>query len=70
MELTDATNAETYMNEVERIIKEFRKKFHAETSDSENFISMNEIERMWSDLRKSTDDIYTEMSLQFDQFLI
>lgn len=49
------------ISEIERIIKEFNEKFKAGTSDSENFVTMNEIERMWSELRNGTDHVYSDM---------
>jgi hypothetical protein len=47
--------------EIERLLADFKAKFEAGTSDSENFISMNEIERMWGELRAKTDNIYSDM---------
>jgi hypothetical protein len=47
--------------EIERLIRGFREKFQAGTSDAENFLTMTEIERMWSELRSKTDNIYSDM---------
>jgi hypothetical protein len=46
---------------LERLLKDFKEKFEAGTSDSENFLTMHEIERMWSGLRGNTDYIYSDM---------
>lgn len=61
MEAKNRNDMETRISEIERIIKEFNERFKAGTSDSENFITMNEIERMWSELRNGTDQVYSEM---------
>jgi len=61
MESQNRSDIEARISEIERIIKEFNEKFNEGTSDSENFITMNEIERMWSELRNSTDNIYSDM---------
>ena len=47
--------------EIERLVKEFCEKFRAGTSDTESFLTMTEIERMWSELRSKTDNIYSDM---------
>ena len=52
---------EARMIEIERLMGEFNEKFHAGTSNAENFITMSEIEHMWSELRNKTDNIYSDM---------
>ena len=47
--------------EIERLITEFKEKFEAGTSDADNFITMNEIERLWGELRGNTNNIYSDM---------
>jgi hypothetical protein len=47
--------------EIERLLAEFKTKFKAGTSDVENFMTMNEIEHMWSELRTDTDNVYSDM---------
>ncbi|MFP3154404.1 hypothetical protein LQZ18_08240 [Lachnospiraceae bacterium ZAX-1] len=47
MKLTNVNDTEIQICEIERLIKEFKEKFNAGTSDPENFISMNELEQMW-----------------------
>jgi hypothetical protein len=61
MESARRKSIETRATEVERLMNEFNEKFEAGTSDSENFLSMNDIERMWSELRNNTDNIYSDM---------
>jgi hypothetical protein len=52
---------ETRTAEVERLMNEFNERFAAGTSDPETFLSMNDIERMWSELRNNTNNIYSDM---------
>ena len=47
--------------EIERLITDFKEKFEAGTSDIENFMTMNEIERLWGELRGNTDNIYSDI---------
>jgi len=61
MKSSDGIGNEARMSEIERLLKEFQEKFLERTSQAENFITMTEIERMWSDLRSKTDNIYSDM---------
>ena len=61
MKTKDEYNNDAKILELERIVNEFKEKFKAGTSDAENFITMHEIERMWSELRLKTDNIYSDM---------
>jgi hypothetical protein len=54
-----SNNARTI--EIERLINEFREKFQAGTIDSENFMTIHEIERMWGELLGNTQNIYLDM---------
>jgi hypothetical protein len=47
--------------EIERLIKTFKEKFEAGTSDAENFMTMFEIEKLWSELQNSTNNVYSDM---------
>jgi hypothetical protein len=47
--------------EAARIIKAFKEKFAARTSKDDNFLTITELESLWSDLRKSTDVLYSDM---------
>jgi hypothetical protein len=47
--------------EIERLLAEFKTKFKAGTSNVENFMTMSEIEHMWSELRADTDNVYSDM---------
>jgi hypothetical protein len=46
--------------EIERLIKDFKERFEAGTSDVDNFISMIEIERMWAELQNNTQIVYSD----------
>jgi len=47
--------------ELERLIDAFREEFKLKTSDSDNFITIHEIERMWGELQQNTLNIYSDM---------
>jgi hypothetical protein len=47
--------------EIERLVREFKEKFEAGISDSDKFISINEIERLWGELSGSTNSIYSDI---------
>lgn len=61
MESSSNIGNKARMNEIERLVNEFQEKFQAGTSQAENFITMTEIERMWSELRNKTDNLYSDM---------
>jgi hypothetical protein len=61
MESNNKISNEARIIEIERLVSEFQEKFRAGTSQVENFITMSEIEHMWSDLRSRTDNIYSDM---------
>jgi hypothetical protein len=61
MKSTDEIDNETRISEIERLVSEFEEKFRAGTLKAESFITMSEIERMWSELRNKTDNIYSDM---------
>jgi len=58
-ELDESTNIQ--IAEVERLINEFKERFLKGTSNADNFITMQEIEKMWGDLQIHTQNIYSEM---------
>jgi len=47
--------------EIERLILEFKEKFEAGTSDVDSFMTMHEIERLWSELQNNTKVIYSDI---------
>ena len=50
-----------YSEELLRIVEEFRQRIIAGTSNPDNFLSISEIERLWSELRGNTSLIYSDM---------
>jgi len=47
--------------EIQRLIDDFKTKFAKGTSSSESFLTMNELEIMWSELRYKTNELYSNM---------
>lgn len=52
------------LTELERIIKEFKEKFESGTSNPDNFMTLNEIEKLWGDLNSQTGILYSDMIQQ------
>ena len=50
-----------YSEELLRIVDEFRQRIIAGTSDPDHFLSITDIERLWSDLRGNTSLLYSDM---------
>jgi hypothetical protein len=61
MKQRNSTDIYARIEELERLLTDFREKFELGTSDAENFLTMHEIEQMWSELRGNTDYIYSDM---------
>jgi hypothetical protein len=57
--IQESANAE--LIRIERLIQEFKDKFIAGTSDADNFITISQIELLWSELQNSTNNIYSDM---------
>lgn len=47
--------------EIERLIKDFRERFQAGTSDVDDFMDISEIEMLWGELQSKTNNIYSDM---------
>jgi hypothetical protein len=61
MKQNNSTDIQSKIEDLERLLKDFKEKFEAGTSDAENFLTMHEIEQMWSELRGNTNYIYSDM---------
>ena len=59
----DFANDSTIL-EIIRLIKEFKSEFKAKTSDTEKFLTINELESRWSELKNNTDVLYSDMVCQ------
>jgi len=53
------TNAE--IARIERLLQEFKEKFAAGTSDADSFMTISQIELLWSELQNGTNNIYSDM---------
>jgi len=50
-----------YSDELLRIIERFRQRIVEGTSDTEHFLTITEIERLWTELRGNTSLLYSDM---------
>lgn len=62
--LDDRHGADPTVLELARLISEFKAGFMDKTSDAEKFLTINELENRWSELRNSTDVLYSDMIRQ------
>jgi len=46
---------------IEQLIEEFKEKFVAGTTNECDFITITQIEMMWSELQSKTNNIYSDM---------
>ena len=53
--------AREYSEELLQMIDVFRQRIIAGTSDPDNFLTISEIERLWSELRGNTSLLYSDM---------
>jgi hypothetical protein len=49
------------ISEINSLICDFKEKFKLGTSNVDEFITINEIERMWSELLSNTQNIYSDI---------
>jgi len=47
--------------EIERLIKDFKEKFEARTSDADDFLNISALALMWGELQNKTNNIYSDM---------
>jgi hypothetical protein len=55
----EGVNAE--IAEIERLIQEFKEKFAAGTASADDFLTISQIELLWSELQNRTNNIYSDM---------
>jgi len=53
------------VHEVNRLIKQFQDDFIQKTSDTDKFLTINELENMWTELRNNTEILYSDMIRTF-----
>ena len=64
MEHSKDNATDTTTLEIKRLIKEFKEKFIEQTSQADSFMTINELETLWSELRNNTDVLYSDMIRQ------
>jgi hypothetical protein len=47
--------------EIERLIEEFKERFAAGTANADEFMTISQLEMMWSELQSKTNNIYSDM---------
>ena len=57
----DARTVDPIELELLRLVKEFRADFKAKTSSSEMFLTINELESRWTELKNNTEILYSDM---------
>jgi hypothetical protein len=50
-----------YAEELVRLIDDFKEKIRVGTSDADHFLTISEIEQLWSELRGNTSEMYSDM---------
>ena len=50
-----------YKEQLMHLVDEFVARIKAGTSDSEHFLTISEIEQMWSELRGNTSNLYSDI---------
>lgn len=61
-EMKDIT--EQRIVEIQRLVDKFQSDFKEGTADPDNFMTMSDIERLWGELRNSTEKIYSDMVME------
>lgn len=59
--LMDLINSREYGEELIRMVDEFRERIKAGTSSPDDFLTITEIERLWSELKGNTSLLYSDM---------
>lgn len=54
-------NFEDRLQVIEQNIRHFRETFKNRTKDPKNFLTLTDIEKMWSELNNSTELIYSDI---------
>ena len=64
MEHNRENTDEAIILEIKRLIKDFKEIFKDKTSNTESFLTINELETLWSELRNNTEVLYSDMIRQ------
>ena len=49
------------IEEIERLVQVFKEKFKEGTSSTDSFLTIGEIEQLWSELQDKTNNVYSDM---------
>jgi repressor of nif and glnA expression len=49
------------ITEIERLVEEFKTKFAMGTANADDFMTISQLEMMWSELQNKTNNIYSDM---------
>ena len=60
-EIMEEKNSREYSEELLRIVDAFRQRIIDGTTDPDNFLSITEIEQLWSKLKDDTSLLYSDM---------
>lgn len=55
---------EQRITEIQKLIDRFQFEFEKGTSDPDHFLTMSDIERLWTRLRNDTEKIYSDMLME------
>ena len=61
MEETTQNEINVEIAEIERMIQEFKEKFSLGTTNTDDFMTITELELMWGELQNRTNNIYSDM---------
>jgi hypothetical protein len=61
MEDINGFENENTILEVSRLIKEFQERFQEKTSKTEDILTIDELEKLWTELKNSTEVMYSDM---------
>jgi len=61
MEEKDARESREYGEELLKLVEEFRNKIKEGTSNANNFMTITDIEKLWTELRGNTSLLYSDM---------
>ena len=61
---TNQDNVSTEIARIEQLIQDFKEKFIAGTTDADDFMTISQIELLWSELQNGTQNIYSDMIMK------
>ena len=61
MKMDELKDVREYSEELLRVVDRFRQRIIEGTSDADHFLTISEIERLWTELRGDTSLLYSDM---------